>query len=54
MRTHHYARSGRRWAHGAELVYGPIAAELVGFLASTRASTPVSPRGTIRRMPQPG
>ena len=25
----HYARSGRRWALGAELVYGPIAAELV-------------------------
>jgi SAM-dependent methyltransferase len=24
-----YARSGRRWAEGAELVYGPIAAELV-------------------------
>ena len=26
----HYARSGARWALGAELVYGPIAAELVG------------------------
>jgi SAM-dependent methyltransferase len=26
----HYARSGERWALGAELVYGPIAAELVG------------------------
>jgi ubiquinone/menaquinone biosynthesis C-methylase UbiE len=25
----HYARSGERWALGAELVYGPIAAELV-------------------------
>jgi SAM-dependent methyltransferase len=25
----HYARSGERWARGAELVYGPIAAELV-------------------------
>jgi len=25
----HYARSGPRWALGAELVYGPIAAELV-------------------------
>jgi SAM-dependent methyltransferase len=24
-----YARSGRRWALGAELVYGPIAAELI-------------------------
>lgn len=29
MRTDHYVRSGRRWALGAELVYGPIAAELV-------------------------
>lgn len=28
MRTDHYARSGRRWALGAELVYRPIAAEL--------------------------
>jgi ubiquinone/menaquinone biosynthesis C-methylase UbiE len=26
----HYARSGERWALGAELVYGPIAAELIG------------------------
>jgi predicted RNA methylase len=26
-----YARSGRRWALGAELVYGPIAAELVAL-----------------------
>lgn len=26
-----YARSGRRWARGAELVYGPIAAELVAM-----------------------
>jgi ubiquinone/menaquinone biosynthesis C-methylase UbiE len=26
-----YARSGRRWALGAELVYGPIAAELVAM-----------------------
>lgn len=25
MRTDHYARSGRRWALGAELVYRPIA-----------------------------
>src|SRR5215471_11511250 len=31
MRTDHYARSGRRWALGAELVYGPIAAELVAM-----------------------
>jgi SAM-dependent methyltransferase len=29
MTADHYARSGRRWALGAELVYGPIAAELV-------------------------
>jgi SAM-dependent methyltransferase len=27
--TDHYAWSGERWARGAELVYGPIAAELV-------------------------
>jgi SAM-dependent methyltransferase len=27
----YYARSGRRWAGGAELVYGPIAAELVAM-----------------------
>jgi ubiquinone/menaquinone biosynthesis C-methylase UbiE len=26
-----YAGSGRRWAHGATLVYGPIAAELVAM-----------------------
>ena len=31
MRTDHYARSGRRWALGAELVYRPIAAELVAM-----------------------
>ena len=29
MPEDHYARSGPRWALGAELVYGPIAAELV-------------------------
>ena len=31
MRADHYARSGRRWALDAELVYGPIAAELVAM-----------------------
>jgi SAM-dependent methyltransferase len=31
MRADPYARSGRRWALGAELVYGPIAAELVAM-----------------------
>jgi len=31
MRADHYAHSGRRWAQGAELVYGPIAAELVAM-----------------------
>ena len=31
MKTDHYARSGRRWVLGAELVYGPIAAELVAM-----------------------
>lgn len=30
MTTDHYSRSGERWALGAELVYGPISAELVG------------------------
>ena len=29
MPADHYAQSGERWALGAELVYGPIAAELV-------------------------
>ena len=29
MPADHYARSGERWALGAQLVYGPIAAELV-------------------------
>ena len=31
MRADHYALSGRRWALGAELVYGPIAADLVAM-----------------------
>lgn len=31
MTVDHYARSGRRWALGSSLVYGPIAAELVGW-----------------------
>jgi SAM-dependent methyltransferase len=31
MTADHYARSGSRWALGAELVYGPIAAELVAM-----------------------
>jgi hypothetical protein len=31
MTADHYARSGPRWALGAELVYGPIAAELVAM-----------------------
>jgi ubiquinone/menaquinone biosynthesis C-methylase UbiE len=31
MTADHYARSGRRWAQGAELVYRPIAAELVAL-----------------------
>ncbi|MHB8463414.1 MAG: class I SAM-dependent methyltransferase [Acidimicrobiales bacterium] len=30
MTVDHYARSGRGWATGATIVYGPIAAELVG------------------------
>jgi SAM-dependent methyltransferase len=29
--TDHYARSGERWARGAELVYRPIAAELIAM-----------------------
>lgn len=31
MRAGHYASAGRRWALGATLVYGPIAAELVAM-----------------------
>jgi SAM-dependent methyltransferase len=31
MTADHYARSARRWAQGAELVYRPIAAELVAM-----------------------
>lgn len=31
MTADYYAHSGRRWALGAELVYGPIAAELVAM-----------------------
>jgi ubiquinone/menaquinone biosynthesis C-methylase UbiE len=31
MTADHYAASGRRWARGAELVYGPLAAELVAM-----------------------
>ena len=34
----HYARSGERWALGGELVYGPIAAELVGTSPHSLAS----------------
>ena len=29
MTADHYAAAGRGWATGAELVYGPIAAELI-------------------------
>jgi SAM-dependent methyltransferase len=38
MRTDYYARGGRRWALGAELVYGPIAAELVAMSPHCLAS----------------
>ena len=31
MTADRYAGAGRRWAHGATLVYGPIAAELVAM-----------------------
>lgn len=31
MTADHYAGAGQRWAHGAMLVYGPIAAELVAM-----------------------
>ncbi|HEV2371423.1 MAG TPA: class I SAM-dependent methyltransferase [Streptosporangiaceae bacterium] len=31
MRTDRYVHSGRRWADGAELVYGPLAAELLSL-----------------------
>ena len=31
MAADHYANAGRRWALGAELVYRPIAAELIAL-----------------------
>jgi SAM-dependent methyltransferase len=40
-----YARSGRRWALGAELVYGPIAAELVATCAHPLAGRTVLDAG---------
>jgi len=45
MRTDHYARSGRRWALGAELVYGPIAAELVAMSPHSLAGRTVLDAG---------
>jgi SAM-dependent methyltransferase len=46
MKTDHYARSGRRWALGAELVYGPIAAELVAMSPHALAGRTVLDAGT--------
>jgi len=40
-----YARSGRRWALGAELVYGPIAAELVALARHSLADRVVLDAG---------
>lgn len=45
MRTDHYARSGRRWALGAELVYRPIAAELVAISPHSLAGRTVLDAG---------
>lgn len=45
MRTDHYARSGRRWALGAELVYRPIAAELVAMSPHSLAGRTVLDAG---------
>jgi SAM-dependent methyltransferase len=45
MRADHYARSGRRWALGAELVYGPIAAELVAMSPHSLAGRTVLDAG---------
>ena len=43
----HYARSGERWALGGELVYGPIAAELVGTSPHSLASRIVLDAGEL-------
>jgi SAM-dependent methyltransferase len=45
MTADHYARSGRRWALGAELVYGPIAAELVAMSPHSLAGRTVLDAG---------
>lgn len=45
MRADPYARSGRRWAQGAELVYGPIAAELVAMSPHSLAGRTVLDAG---------
>ncbi len=45
MRTDHYARSGPRWALGAELVYRPIAAELVAMSPHSLAGRTVLDAG---------
>jgi SAM-dependent methyltransferase len=45
MRTDHYVRSGRRWALGAELVYGPIAVELVAMSPHSLAGRTVLDAG---------
>jgi SAM-dependent methyltransferase len=45
MRPDHYAHSGRRWALGAELVYGPIAAQLVAMSPHSLAGRTVLDAG---------
>jgi ubiquinone/menaquinone biosynthesis C-methylase UbiE len=45
MTADRYAHSGRRWALGAELVYGPIAAELVAMSPHSLAGRTVLDAG---------
>lgn len=44
MTADHYAAAGRGWATGAELVYGPIAAELIALSPHRWPATPCSTR----------
>lgn len=45
MKANHYAGAGRRWALGATLVYGPIAAELVAMSPHSLAGCTVLDAG---------
>ena len=42
MTADHYAAAGQGWATGAELVYGPIAAELIALSPHRWPATPCS------------